>query len=84
MSPDTAAPAATPEQRCEIMTQALREWDPDAEVKLEADTGRLSILTTLPTERVVSVLHAVGESVELERNGAARENCCGCGCSHGD
>lgn len=84
MTQETVAPA-TPEERCLSMTRALRDWDPDAEVQLDSQSGRLSIMTTLPTERVVSVLHAIGEAVEPESSDAEpREACCGCGCKHDD
>ena len=46
----------TSEQRQRAMTEALRAWDPEAEVTLESGTGRLMVMTTLPTERVIALL----------------------------
>lgn len=69
------------QQRGRAMTQALREWDPDAEVQMEVDTGRLSILTTLPTDRVVAILKSIGEDIQPSgEQSECGSQCCG-GCS---
>ncbi|CAN7185521.1 hypothetical protein LJR168_000431 [Pseudoxanthomonas sp. LjRoot168] len=74
----------TSEQRQHAMTEALRAWDPEAEVTLESGTGRLMVMTTLPTERVVAILKEAGEHAEAgdaEPRGHKAGQCCG-GCSH--
>ena len=81
MSDHTPSPT---EQRQQAMTEALRAWDPEAEVTLESGTGRLMVMTTLPTERVVAILKDVGEHAEAgdaEPRGHKAGQCCG-GCSH--
>lgn len=80
-SGDSASPL---QQRSQAITQALRDWDPDAEVQADPANGRLSILTTLPSERVMSILAELGEHAEplSEDTGhGAGGTCCG-GCSH--
>ena len=75
---------ASSEQRQQAMTDALRAWDPEAEVTLEAGTGRLMVMTTLPTERVIALLKEAGEHAEAgesEPRGHTAGQCCG-GCSH--
>ncbi|KRA45241.1 hypothetical protein [Pseudoxanthomonas sp. Root630] len=72
------------EQRQQAMTEALRAWDPEAEVTLEPGTGRLMVMTTLPTDRVIAILKDVGEHAEAgesESRGHKAGQCCG-GCSH--
>ena len=59
MSDHAHAPSA---QRQQAMTEALRAWDPEAEVSLETGTGRLMVMTTLPTERVIAILKEAGEA----------------------
>ncbi len=74
----------TSEQRQQAMTDALRAWDPGAEVTLESGTGRLVVMTTLPTEHVIAILKEVGEHAEAgaaEPRGHKSGQCCG-GCSH--
>ncbi|WP_334178945.1 hypothetical protein [Pseudoxanthomonas sp.] len=81
MSDDSHAPT---EQRRQAMTEALRAWDPEADVTLESGTGRLRVMTTLPTERVIAILKDVGEHAEAgesEPRGHKAGQCCG-GCSH--
>ena len=81
MSDHAHAPSA---QRQQAMTEALRAWAPEAEVSLEAGTGRLMVMTTLPTERVIAILKEVGEHAEAgdsEPRGHKAGQCCG-GCSH--
>ncbi len=75
---------ATPQQRQQAMTEALRAWDPEAEVTMESGTGRLMVMTTLPTERVIAILKDVGEHAESsdsEPTAHKAGQCCG-GCSH--
>ncbi|MBD9437247.1 hypothetical protein IB223_14180 [Pseudoxanthomonas sp. PXM03] len=75
---------ASSEQRQQAMTEALRAWDPEAEVTMESGTGRLVVMTTLPTERVIAILKDVGEHAEAsesEPRGHKAGQCCG-GCSH--
>lgn len=74
---------STPDQRQHAMTEALRAWDPEADVTLESGTGRLVVMTTLPTERVIAILKDVGERAEAgdsEPRGHKAGQCCG-GCS---
>jgi hypothetical protein len=81
MSDPTRSPT---EQRQQAMTEALRAWDPEAEVSLETGTGRLMVMTTLPTERVIAILKEAGEHAEAgesEPRGHQAGQCCG-GCSH--
>lgn len=79
---DTDTPLDPSQRRQLAMTEALREWDPEAEIRWDAESGRLSVYTTLPSERVSAILAALGEPVSScgdgERSG---EGCCGC-CSH--
>nr|WP_298120511.1 hypothetical protein [uncultured Pseudoxanthomonas sp.] len=74
---------ASSEQRQQAMTEALRAWDPEAEVTMESGTGRLVVMTTLPTERVIAILKEAGEHAEVGENesrGHKAGQCCG-GCS---
>lgn len=71
-------------QRQQAMTEALRAWDPEAEVTLESGSGRLMVMTTLPTERVIALLKDLGEQAEASDSaplGHKAGQCCG-GCSH--
>jgi xanthine dehydrogenase iron-sulfur cluster and FAD-binding subunit A len=54
---------APPEERQHAMADALRAWDPEAEVAVEAGTGRLMVLTTLPADRVAAILEEAGTRV---------------------
>jgi len=75
---------APSEQRQKTMTEALRAWDPEAEVTLESGTGRLMVMTTLPTEQVIAILKNIGEQAEASDRaplGHKAGQCCG-GCSH--
>ncbi|MBD9478986.1 hypothetical protein [Pseudoxanthomonas sp. PXM02] len=74
-------PAHAPsDHRRHAMTEALRAWDPEAEVTVEADTGRLVVLTTLPADRVATVLKEAEEQGGC--GGRAAGSCCG-RCSQG-
>lgn len=78
---DHAHPSSA--QRQQAMTEALRAWDPEAEVTMESGTGRLVVMTTLPTERVIAILKEAGEHAEAgddESRGHRAGQCCG-GCS---
>ncbi len=69
-------------QRRQAMTEALRAWDPEAEVMVEPATGRLMVMTTLSTDKVVAILREAGEQVEPgEPQERKPGQCCG-GCSH--
>jgi len=72
-----------PRQRRQLaMTKALREWDPEAEILWDAESGRLSVFTTLPSERVSAILAGLGEPVSSCGDGErSTQECCGC-CSH--
>ena len=59
---------ASSTQRQQAMTEALRAWDPEAEVTMESGTGRLVVMTTLPTERVIAILKEAGEHAEAGEN----------------
>ena len=70
------------QRRQQAMTDALREWDPEAEILWDEDSGRLSVYTTLPSERVSMILAALGEPVSSCGDGeGGDQECCGC-CSH--
>lgn len=78
---DHAHPSSA--QRQQAMTEALRAWDPEAEVTMESGTGRLVVMTTLPTERLIAILKEAGEHAEAgddESRGHKAGQCCG-GCS---
>lgn len=77
--PDPAAALS----RLAAINAALRHADPDAQVALDPDTGRMKVLTVLPADDVVRVLQALGEPAELfavDGEDAAGDHCCGCGC----
>lgn len=75
------------QQRRLGMTRALQALDPEAEVHVDRETGRLTVLTSLPAEKVVAILEGIGERIEIERGSedgcgdSSGSNCCGC-CSH--
>lgn len=76
--PDTTAPLS----RLAAINAALRELDPDAQVALDPDGGKMKVLTTLPPEQVLQVLRALGETAELSGGkDEATPGSCGCGCS---
>ncbi|HVK50880.1 MAG TPA: hypothetical protein VM469_03970 [Pseudoxanthomonas sp.] len=79
---DTDTPLDPSQRRQRAMTEALREWDPEAEIRWDAESGRLSVYTTLPGERVSAILAALGEPVSsCGDDKPSGEACCGC-CSH--
>lgn len=74
----------TRELRQQAMTDALREWDPDAEIQWDAESGKLAVFTSLPGERVATILATLGEPVSAcgeDDKPSSGEGCCGC-CSH--
>lgn len=77
-----STPTEQQQQRQQAMTRALQQWDPEAEVTLDHDTGRVTILTILPDERVVDILEEAGEHAELDASPKDHggTTCCG-GCS---
>ena len=93
MSTAPASPNDSTRQlsRLAAMNAALRELDPDAQVALDPDGGRLKVLTVLPPAQVVRVLRGLGETAELSgdadagdagetRGTEAGGGSCGCGC----
>ena len=66
---------ASSEERRQAVTEALRGWDPEADVAVEAGTGRLKVLTTLPADRVAALLREAGELGGCAGEGV--NQCCG-------
>lgn len=69
------------------LTRALREFDPDAEVWIENDGGKLSVSTVLDELEVIAILGGIGVdaapghvSVEGEATSSSAGCCGGCGC----
>jgi hypothetical protein len=84
------APVSLPDPTAELsrlatIQAALRQSDPDAQVALDPDGGKMRVLTVLPPEDVVRLMRGLGEPVELTgveaEPGAAGGGSCGCGCS---
>ena len=85
------APVSLPDasaglSRLATIQAALRELDPDAQIALDPDGGKMKVLTVLPPEQVVQVMQSLGERVELSREDVESEpgpasGGCGCGCS---
>ena len=93
MSTTPASPTnpTTALSRLSAMNAALRALDPDAQVALDPEGGKLKVLTVLPPAQVVSVLQALGETAELSGDAYAEDagedrgtnpagGSCGCGC----
>ena len=89
---DTSASAPADQlTRLAAIHAAMRRLDPDAEVALDPDNGRMKVLTVLPPEQVLDVLQRLGEPAELLASDADPETAavdvpaagggCGCGCS---
>lgn len=80
------APVSPPDSsarlsRLSAIDAALRELDPDAQVALDPDSGRMKVLTVLPAADVVRVLQVLGETAELAgADAGAKSGGCGCGC----
>lgn len=83
MSNAPVSPPDSPAQlaRLSVIDAALRERDPDVQVALDPDGGRMKVLTVLPTDEVVRVLHALGETAQAAEPGAEKAGNCACGCS---
>lgn len=69
------------------LTRALREFDPDAEVWIENDGGKLSVSTVLDELEVIAILGGIGVdaapgrvSLEGEATSSSGACCGGCGC----
>lgn len=86
-TPPVSLPGPTTEpSRLAAINAALRELDPEAQVELDPEGGRMKVLTVLPPEDVVRVMQGLGETVELSGDEAevaapGRQGSCGCGCS---
>ena len=79
------APVSLPDaapglSRLATIQAALREHEPDAQVALDPEGGKLKVLTVLPPEQVIQVMQALGEAVEITGD-ENRSGGCGCGCS---
>lgn len=74
-------PPSDAPHRLQAMTDALRAWDPEAEVTTEPGTGRLMVLTTLPGDKVMALLRDADEHaapVGLRATGGCGGRvCCG-------
>jgi hypothetical protein len=89
-SPMSISPAPLPDPLAQLsrlasINAALRRLDPDAQVALDPDSGRMKVLTVLPEAEVLRVLKELGEPVEpLDADPAAGGGTsCGCGCRGG-
>lgn len=73
--------------RLAAINAAMRTVDPDAQVALDPDSGRMTVLTVMAPEEVTRLLRELGEAAELlngeDSTAPAGDNCCGCGCKHG-
>ncbi|HEY1138878.1 MAG TPA: hypothetical protein VGE88_01555 [Lysobacter sp.] len=77
-------------QRERQLTDALREFDPDAEVRIEDDGGKLSVSTVLDEMEVIAILGGIGIDAALssgadglDHDDQPRGDGCGCGCGCG-
>ncbi|UWX03880.1 hypothetical protein H1235_15495 [Pseudoxanthomonas sp. NC8] len=71
----STAPVSLPDvsdglSRLATIRAALRDLDPDAQIALDPDGGRMKVLTVLPPEQVVEVMQALGQG-----GGAVRRGC---------
>lgn len=68
--------------RIEAMRAALRHADPAADLSVDPGNGQLRIMTSLPSEQVLSVLGRFGSAVEVVEDGQRAhrdgDGCCGC------
>ncbi len=71
--------------RLAAINAAMRAVDPDAEVALDPDSGRMTVLTTMAPEEVTRLLQELGEAAELldDEDATSPRGGCGCGCRHG-
>jgi len=73
-------------ERERLLTHALREFDPDAEVRIDDDGGQLSVSTILDELEVIAILGGLGVAAAPKRASAQEDApdggaCCGgCGC----
>lgn len=86
-SAPVSLPDSTPElSRLAAINAALRQLDPDAQVALDPDGGKMKVLTVLPPDEVVRILRGLGETAELSGEGSGDQiatpggGSCGCGC----
>ena len=84
VAPLPATDPAMQLSRVASLQLALRRLDPEAQVALDPENGRMQVLSVLPPEQVVELMRALGEAVELVDDAAgeeaARGGGCGCGC----
>lgn len=90
---DTLSDPTARLSRLAMINAALRRLDPDAQVALEAASGRMKVLTVLPEAEVVRILRELGEPATLSTAAddagagagadADADACCGCGCRGG-
>jgi hypothetical protein len=81
-----ATDAAMQLSRLASLQAALRRADPEAQVALDPESGRMKVLSVLPPEQVVELMRALGEPVEPVDDGAEKrtgDGGCGCGCRSG-
>ena len=85
--PDTLSDPTARLSRLAMINTALRRLDPDAQVALEAASGRMKVLTVLPEAEVMRILLELGEPATLSTAAddadAGADACCGCGCRGG-
>lgn len=75
----------SPTERERQLTEALREFDPDADVRIEED-GQLSVSTVLDEMEVIAILGGLGLDAVPKRGSdddGVRSEVCGCGCGCG-
>ena len=74
------------------LTHALREFDPDAEVRIEDDGDRLSVSTVLDEMEVIAILGGMGIDAAprhspgmegIDDDDQPRRDGCSCGCACG-
>lgn len=83
VAPLPATDATMQLSRLASLQVALRRADPEAQVALDPDSGRMKVLSVLPPEQVVELMRALGEPVELVDDGdegSSGGGSCGCGC----
>lgn len=73
--------------RLAAINAAMRAVDPDAQVALDPDSGRMTVLTVMEPDEVTRLLEELGESADLLDGGQdstspGGDGCCGCGCRH--
>lgn len=66
-----------------MLSTALRPLDPDAQIALDPENGRLEVISSASSEQIVAALRKVGYSAEPlvhELHISGGSTCCG-GCS---